>query len=57
VADKQNYTCPHCRTQISAETPLVPNIIVDQIVERKLQSLQKGSQREDLLSEREDKVK
>lgn len=35
----------------------MPNIIVDQIVERKLQSLQKGTQKEDLLSEREDKVK
>ena len=47
----QNITCPHCRAQVIPETPLVPNIIVDQIVDRKLKGLPDGVQKTDLLAE------
>jgi hypothetical protein len=40
--------------QILPDNPLVPNIIVDQIVERKLRGLPEGKQKKDLLIEREE---
>jgi hypothetical protein len=41
--------------EVLEATPLVPNIIVDQIIERKLRSLPEGAQRTELMTERADK--
>ncbi|ORY26269.1 hypothetical protein BCR39DRAFT_262542 [Naematelia encephala] len=51
----KNYTCPHCRMEIPEATPLIPNIIVDQIIERKLRSLVDGPQKQEMIFEREEK--
>lgn len=40
--------------QILPDNPLVPNIIVEQIVDRKLRGLPEGKQKKDLLREREE---
>ena len=52
----KNYTCPHCRMEVFEATPIVPNIIVDQIIERKLRSLPDGKQKTELLIERKEKA-
>ena len=51
----QNLTCPHCRTEINSDTPFIPNIAVDQIIERKLRNLGEGAQQVSLMTERTDK--
>jgi len=52
----KNNTCPHCRVEVIDATPLVPNIVVDQIIERKLKLLPKGEHRDELVSERAEKA-
>ncbi|ORX39007.1 hypothetical protein BD324DRAFT_618198 [Kockovaella imperatae] len=52
----QNLTCPHCRVEVFEGTPIVPNIMVDQIIERKLRSLPEGEQKTELLAERKEKA-
>ena len=37
-------------------TPLVPNIIVDQIIERKLRVLPESVQKLDMLADRQEKI-
>jgi hypothetical protein len=42
--------------EVLEATPLIPNITVDQIIERKLRSLPEGPQRTELLVERAEKA-
>ncbi|EIW66864.1 hypothetical protein TREMEDRAFT_64718 [Tremella mesenterica DSM 1558] len=53
----ENYTCPQCRAEVYREYPYIPNIVLDQIIERKLRSLRPGKQKDDYLAEREAKLK
>ena len=55
IKTNKNRTCPHCRMEVFDPTPIVPNIIVDQIIERKLRSLPEGKQKAELLLERKEK--
>ncbi|OWT38937.1 hypothetical protein J008_03871 [Cryptococcus neoformans] len=50
-------TCPHCRIEISMTDPIVPNIVVDQIVDRKLQKLAHGLEKEAMLLDRQEKLR
>ncbi|KGB76035.1 hypothetical protein I307_03770 [Cryptococcus deuterogattii 99/473] len=50
-------TCPHCRIEISMTDPIVPNIVVDQIVDRKLQKLAQGLEKESMLLDRQEKLR
>ncbi|EAL20346.1 hypothetical protein CNBF1570 [Cryptococcus deneoformans B-3501A] len=50
-------TCPHCRIEISMTDPIVPNIVVDQIVDRKLQKLEHGLEKEAMLLDRQEKLR
>ena len=52
LAEAQNLTCPHCRVELKSDRPLVPNIMVDQVIERKLQSLPIGVQQTELREDR-----
>jgi hypothetical protein len=42
--------------QVSSETPFVPSIVLDQIVERKLNALSEGNQKAELMQERLEKA-
>ncbi|WVO15276.1 hypothetical protein L204_102932 [Cryptococcus depauperatus] len=52
-----NPTCPHCRVKVATHRSIVPNIIVDQIIERKLQSLIDGVEKDTMLLDREEKLR
>lgn len=51
----QNHTCPHCRVPVNETIPLIPNIVVDQIIDRKLAGLPDGKEKEGLIQERASK--
>ncbi|ODN91473.1 hypothetical protein L198_05993 [Cryptococcus wingfieldii CBS 7118] len=50
-------TCPHCRSPIDLSRPIIPNILVDQIIDRKLQKLEDKPEKESLLVDRQGKLK
>jgi hypothetical protein len=52
----QNPTCPHCRMEVLEGIHFVPNIIVDQIIERKLRALTDGPQKMDMQIDRQEKI-
>jgi hypothetical protein len=56
IADTQNHTCPHCRVPVNETIPFVPNIVVDQIIDRKLDKLPDGKEKEGHVRERESKA-
>ncbi|WVQ75427.1 hypothetical protein IAR50_005052 [Cryptococcus sp. DSM 104548] len=49
-------TCPHCRSLIDLSRPIIPNILVDQIIDRKLQKLEDKPEKESLLVDRQEKL-
>jgi hypothetical protein len=52
----QNLNCPHCRVDLSPSVPFVPNIVIEQIVERKLNALPDSGDKSEMLQERQDKI-
>lgn len=52
----QNSTCPHCRVQVPSAKPFIPNIIVDQIIERKLKALPDSDEKQEMMIELKEKL-
>ncbi|KAK8843424.1 hypothetical protein IAR55_007081 [Kwoniella newhampshirensis] len=52
----KQHTCPHCRVMVNEYTPFIANIIVDQIIDRKLQNLPESTEKEDMMIERKEKM-
>ncbi|WVF65688.1 hypothetical protein IAT40_000419 [Kwoniella sp. CBS 6097] len=48
--------CPSCRVDVSEANKFVPNILIDQIIERKLASLSDGPEKSAMLIERKEKT-
>nr|XP_019047919.1 hypothetical protein I302_04539 [Kwoniella bestiolae CBS 10118]OCF26849.1 hypothetical protein I302_04539 [Kwoniella bestiolae CBS 10118] len=49
-------TCPSCRKTVSDSTPFIPNIMVDQIIERKLANMSDSAERNAMIIERKEKA-
>nr|XP_019005753.1 uncharacterized protein I203_01068 [Kwoniella mangroviensis CBS 8507]OCF69214.1 hypothetical protein I203_01068 [Kwoniella mangroviensis CBS 8507] len=49
-------TCPSCRIRVSESTPFIPNIMVDQIIERKLANMSDSAEKNAMVIERKEKA-
>ncbi|WWC97834.1 hypothetical protein V866_004721 [Kwoniella sp. B9012] len=49
-------TCPSCRIRVSESTPFIPNIMVDQIIERKLANMCDSAEKNAMVIERKEKA-
>ncbi|WWC91344.1 uncharacterized protein L201_006287 [Kwoniella dendrophila CBS 6074] len=56
IKSTDHPTCPSCRMKVSDATPYIPNIMVDQIIEKKLANLPDGGERNAMLIERREKA-
>lgn len=56
IKTHRNSTCPHCRVQVHETVGLVPNILLDQIIDRKLNALHEGKEKSGLLADRAEKL-
>ncbi|OCF54429.1 hypothetical protein L486_07977 [Kwoniella mangroviensis CBS 10435] len=52
----QHPTCPSCRIRVSESTPFIPNIMVDQIIERKLANMSDSAEKNAMVIERKEKA-
>ncbi|WRT68928.1 uncharacterized protein IL334_005910 [Kwoniella shivajii] len=56
IKSNDHPSCPSCRMKVSETTPFIPNIMVDQIIERKLANLPDGAERGAMMIERREKA-
>ncbi|KAK4686902.1 hypothetical protein P7C73_g3227, partial [Tremellales sp. Uapishka_1] len=52
----QNSTCPHCRVQLLAPTLFIPNIVVDQIIDRKIRALPDSEMKREMIVDLDEKT-
>ncbi|WWC73226.1 uncharacterized protein I206_107192 [Kwoniella pini CBS 10737] len=56
IKSNDHPSCPSCRMKVSDTTPLIPNIMVDQIIDRKLANLPDGAEKSAMMIERKEKA-
>nr|XP_018259044.1 uncharacterized protein I303_08587 [Kwoniella dejecticola CBS 10117]OBR81202.1 hypothetical protein I303_08587 [Kwoniella dejecticola CBS 10117] len=56
IKSNDQPSCPSCRMKVSDLTPFIPNIMVDQIIERKLANLPDTAERNAMIIERREKA-
>ncbi|WVQ93335.1 hypothetical protein IAU59_000403 [Kwoniella sp. CBS 9459] len=56
INSSEQPSCPSCRVDVSETNNFVPNILIDQIIERKLEGLPDGPEKSAMVIERKEKA-